>query len=80
MRETRTYGLTRGCWSVRFARRTGVYSTRFIDVTVAPPVGQVESWSAPTLGQSAGSQDLGEGSSTCESMQNRGAAVSLPSA
>ena len=38
---------------------------RFIDVTVAPPVGQVESWSAPTVGQSAGSQDRGGGSTTC---------------
>ena len=28
MREIRTYGLMRGCWSVRLARRAGVYSTR----------------------------------------------------
>src|SRR5208282_2361185 len=27
MREIRTYGLTRGCWPVRLARRAGVYST-----------------------------------------------------
>jgi hypothetical protein len=27
MREIRTYGLTRGCWPVRPARRAGVYST-----------------------------------------------------
>src|SRR5688572_20129826 len=27
MREIRTYGLKRGCWPVRFARRAGVYST-----------------------------------------------------
>jgi transposase len=27
MREIRTYGLMRGCWSARLARRTGVYST-----------------------------------------------------
>src|SRR5437867_12993509 len=27
MREIRTYGLTRGCWPVRSARRAGVYST-----------------------------------------------------
>ena len=28
MREIRTYGLMRGCWPVRLARRAGVYSTR----------------------------------------------------
>jgi len=27
MREIRTYGLMRGRWPVRFARRAGVYST-----------------------------------------------------
>src|SRR5689334_3605745 len=27
MREIRTYGLMRGCWPVRPARRAGVYST-----------------------------------------------------
>jgi hypothetical protein len=27
MREIRTYGLMRGRWSVRLARRTGAYST-----------------------------------------------------
>ena len=27
MREIRTYGLMRGCWPVRLARRAGVYST-----------------------------------------------------
>jgi hypothetical protein len=27
MREIRTYGLTRGRWPVRLARRAGVYST-----------------------------------------------------
>jgi hypothetical protein len=31
MREIRTYGLMRGRWSVRFVRRTGVYSTRHAD-------------------------------------------------
>ena len=42
MREIRTYGLMRGCWSARLARRTGVYSTRFSDVTVARRWKQVE--------------------------------------
>ena len=38
MREIRTYGLMRGCWPVRLARRAGVYSTRSSDSRGNPRV------------------------------------------
>ena len=36
MREIRTYGLMRGRWPVRLARRAGVYSTALGDLAVTP--------------------------------------------
>jgi hypothetical protein len=49
---------------IRSPVRAIALPNRFIDVTVGPSVGQAESWSAPTLGKSAESQDRGGGSMT----------------
>jgi hypothetical protein len=52
MREIRTYGLMRGRWPVRLARRAGVYSTMNRSNRVGP-FAQKTVWSRPRTRETA---------------------------